>query len=148
MSDDSSELKAYKEKATKSANQWLQRWTLLLKAKGIKRIHVAYSGSGDDGGVENISCSKYTKGDDDKRWIELDQILDDKLHSEFEQLIYDIITHHGAGFTDDGCSGEVDWDIHLDMFVHNLSYNVMTTEDHRFDGVDGLSDGIDLENRQ
>lgn len=147
MTDDSPELQAYKAKATKSANQWLQRWTLLLKAKGIKRIHVSYSGSGDDGGIENISCSKRTKGDGPKHWVEIDTVIGKARADDFESLMYDVITHHGAGFTDDGCSGEVDWNIPLDMFVHNLSYNVTTTEDHRFDGVDGLSDGIDLENR-
>lgn len=142
MTPDSPELQAYKEKAKQSANQWLLRWTLLLKAKGIKRIHVSYSGSGDDGGIEIIACSKYAVKD---VWLELRKVLGVELADRFESVIYDIITHHGAGFCDDGCSGTVEWDITQDTFVHNLSNNVMTTDDRRFEGVDALSGYVDPE---
>lgn len=59
--------------ALEQARSWLAEHHQQLRAAGIKEIHVEYSGSGDEGSVEEIRCYNVEEAD---RWSAKDTLVE------------------------------------------------------------------------
>lgn len=137
---DSPELARYLEETETSANQWMHRWTLIMKAHKIDEVHVIYGAGEDDGGIEEVEFFRRVRG-------KLAPVEKPPLPSktypygvtcEFESFMYDLMQARGFFNQNEGCQGIIRWSIDKDMLIHDHQTNEYgETERTGEEGQDG-----------
>lgn len=110
-----------------------------LKDKGITKIEITFSGSGDSGDVDDLEfytgteyISKYPDGNKPKMQDYISDEQYSKLRDECYELIDDCI--EGADwYNNDGGYGRID--INLESMTADVEYSQRTTHDYSWEDV-------------
>lgn len=141
ISTNSPELDAYIKKGKDSVNAWLAKYTLLLIGSKVARVRIEYSGQGDSGQVDDITCFN-AKGGEVK-----DPFGSPIVAEQFEDFIYDVLDVRGWEVNNVGSQGYMDWDLGKDLFTHHHEENEVKTNDTEYDDVSDLMGRVDPDNR-
>lgn len=125
--------KAERNKAmTERMNTEAPKIRLELLAMGAKSLEVTYDGSGDDGCIEALVLHD-AKGN--IMGFHSGNHVNPKQFAEaVAQIFYDLIETRGADFNNDGCYGEITWDLEADTLKHSHHDRITTTEDTEYEG--------------
>lgn len=141
ISTNSPELEAYTKKGKDSVNAWLAKYTLLLIGSGVATVKVEYSGQGDSGQIDDVSCF------DAKGHRVDDPFGSPTVAKQFEDFLYDVLDVRGWDVNNEGSQGNMEWDLKADEFTHHHETNVTQVEVAEYEDASDLIGRVDPDNR-
>jgi hypothetical protein len=112
-----------------------------LKLSGISKVLIEFNGSGDDGGIESITCDGDTAIPDlsVKEWAFADENApidkEVKLGIAIENFAYELLAHTESGWENNaGAFGEITIDVSTGTAVHthNSRFEDYSTSSHTY----------------
>jgi hypothetical protein len=101
-----------------------------LAAAGVASVTALYEGTGDSGGLEDVSY-----------WDRNDQFIDEKAigkwHDDLMEFLYDLIEiRHGGYENNEGGGGEFRWDLTEDGLIHEHWDYLIERDCSTYEGLD------------
>ena len=110
----------------------------VIKDHNIAKIEVDYSGGGDDGCLDEVRYEDINSN-------EVDVKLDGAVEAEWDDLLYDTLSHHieWDWINNDGGYGQMIIDCTQTPWKVNINHTQRVCEDHYYDNID-----FDTDNKQ
>jgi len=103
----------------------------VIKDHNISKIEVHYDGGGDDGCVEEVGFLDHNQNT-------IDVKMDQSVQSEWDDLLYDMISNHVEWdwINNDGGYGQMHIDCTKNPWKVKIDHVQRVTEDHYYDDID------------
>ena len=107
----------------------------VIKDHNISNIEVDYSGGGDDGCIDDVRFEDHNEN-------KIDVFMEPEVSSEWDDLLYDMLSHHieWDWINNDGGHGQMIIDCTKTPWDVKINHTQRVTEDHYYDNIDFSTD--------